>query len=103
MGQILRTKTMPSGKIIIYLELTTNEALNLKNHAKKVRIFSENLCIHEAKVMSRGMNHEAKSVTVPLSLKSKCNPKLTEIAYQKIETDTKIFYIATATKDPLAN
>ena len=103
MGQILRTKSLPSGKVIFYLELTTKEAQNLKNHAKKIRIFSENLCTHEARVISKGVNHEAKSVAIPLSLKSRFNPKLTEIAYQKIETDTKIFYIATAKKDPLTN
>ncbi len=103
MGQILRTKTMPSGKVIFYLELTTTEAQSLKNHGKKIRIFSENLCTHEARVVSKGVNHETKSVVIPLSLKSRLNPKLTEIAYQKIETETKIFYIATAKKDPLAN
>ena len=103
MGQILRTKTMPSGKVIFYLKLTIKEAQNLKNHAKKIHIFSENLCTHKAKVISKGVNHETKSVAVPLSLKSRFNPKLTEIAYQKIETDTKIFYIATAKKDPLTD
>ena len=103
MGQILRTKTMPSGKVIIYLELTIKEAQNLKNHAKRICIFSENLCTHEAKVISKGNKHEVKSVAIPLSLKSRSNPKLTEIAYQKIETNKKIFYIATAKKDPLAS
>lgn len=103
MGQILKTKITSSGKVIFYLELTTKEAQNLKNHAKKIRIFSENLCTHEAKIISKGVNHEAKSVVIPLSLKSRLNPKLTEIAYQKIETDKKTFYIATAKKDPLAN
>ena len=36
MGQILKTKIMPSGKIVLHLELTTEEAKNLKNHAKKI-------------------------------------------------------------------
>ncbi len=103
MGEILRSKTTPSGKVILYLELTIKEAQSLKNHAKRIRVFSENLCVHEAKIISKGVNHEAKSVAIPLSLKSRFNPKLTEIAYQKIETDKKTFYIATAKKDPLAN
>ena len=103
MGQILKSKTTPSGKVVLYLELTIEEAKNLKNHAKKIRIFSENLCSHKAKVISRGAKHGAKSVEIPLSLKSRFNPRLTEIAYQKIETGKKIFYIATAKKDPLAN
>jgi hypothetical protein len=103
MGQILRTKTLPSGKIIFYLELTMQETRELKNHAKKIHLFSENLCVHEAKIISRGVKHGAKSVAIPLSLKSRFNPKLTEMAYQKIETDKKIFYIATAKKDPLSS
>jgi len=103
MGQILRTKTMPSGKVIFYIELTTEEAQNLKNHAKKIHLFSENLCTHEARIISKGIRHENKSVAIPLSLRSRFNPKITEIAYQKIEVGTKIFYIATAKKDPLTN
>ncbi len=103
MGQILKTKIMPSGKIVFHLELTTEEAKNLKNHAKKIHLFSENLCTHDAKIISRGVNYEAKSVAIPLSLKSRTNSKITEIAYQKIETNTKIFYIATAKKDPLTD
>ena len=103
MGQILKTKTTPSGKVILYLELTIKEAQTLKSHTKKVRVFSENLCTHNAKIISKGVNHEAKSVAIPLSLRSRFNPRLTEIAYQKIETDRKIFYIATAKKDLLTN
>lgn len=102
MAQILKTKNMPSGKVILHLELTREEAQRLKNHAKKIHLFSENLCLHEAKLMQRGANHSAKSVEIPLSLKSRSNPKITEISYQKIETDKKVFYIATAKKDPLS-
>ena len=101
MGQILRSKIMPSGKVLFQVELTPEEAKNLRNHAKKIHLFSENLCSHEAKVISRGAKHGAKSIIIPLSLKSRTNPKITEISYQKIETNKKIFYIATAKKDPL--
>jgi len=103
MGQILKTKIMPSNKIHIYLELSPEEAQNLKNHAKKIHIFSENLCTHQTKIIQRGAKMGAKYVSVPLSLKSRKRPKLSEILYQKIETKTKTFYIATAKKDPLYN
>ena len=103
MGQILRTKTLPSGKVMFYLELTRQEAQGLKNHAKKIHLFSENLCTHEAKVISKGVKYETKSAIIPLSLRSRFNPKITEIAYQKISTEKKTFYIATAKKDPLSS
>ena len=99
MGQILKTKTMPSGKVVIHLELSLKEAKELKNHARKIHLFSENLCTHETKVIGKGIKYGVKSVAIPLSLRSRFNPKLTEVSYQKIETNTKIFYIATGKKD----
>ena len=101
MGQILKTKNSQHGKIIFHLELTLKEAQHLGNHSKKICLFSENLCIHEAEIMGRGAKHGAKSVKIPLSLKTRKSSKFSEIAYQKIETDSKIFYIAVAKKDPL--
>lgn len=103
MGQILKSKTSQNGKVILQLKLSLKEAQNLKNHSKKIYLFSENLCIHEAEVIERGAKHGAKSVKIPLSLKTRKNPKFSEISYQKIETDSKIFYIAVVKKDPLSN
>ena len=101
MGKILRTKTLPHGKVVVNLELTSKEALQLENHAKKIHLFSENLCLHEASVIEKGVNRGSKSVIIPLSLKSRKRVRFSEVAYQKIETDSKIFYIATAKKDIL--
>lgn len=101
MGQILRTKTLPHGKVVIDLELSFDEALQLKNHAKKIHLFSENLCCHKACVVEKGVNLGSKSVLIPLSLKSRSKINFSEVAYQKLETDSKIFYIAVAKKDLL--
>lgn len=103
MGQILRTKTSPYGKVIVNLELTSSEALQLKNHAKKIHLFSENLCLHEAVVVEKGVNLGSKFVLIPLSLKSRKKVRFSEVTYQKIETESKVFYIATAKKDVLLN
>lgn len=103
MGQILKTKTSQHGKIIFHLKLTLKEAQYLKNHSKNIHLFSENLCIHEAEIVEKGVKYGVKSVKIPLSLKTKKNSKFSEIAYQKIETDSKIFYIAVVKKDPLFN
>jgi len=103
MGQILKTKTLPSGKVIFHLELTTEEAQKLKNHTKRIHCFSENLCTHDAKVVGKGVKYGVKSVVIPLSLRSRFNAKLTKLSYQKVETDARTFYLITGEKDPLAN
>ena len=101
MGQILRTKTLPHGKVIVNLELSLDEVLQLKNHTKKVHLFSENLFLHEAAVVEKGVNFGSKSVGIPLSLKSRRKSKFSEVTYQRIDVGKKIFYIAVAKKDPL--
>ncbi|MCK4650161.1 hypothetical protein KAT36_02920 [Candidatus Pacearchaeota archaeon] len=98
MGQILETKIISPNKIHIFLELTSKEAQTLKNHAKKIHIFSENLCTHETEIIQRGAKMGTQYVLIPLSLKSRNKPRLSEILYQKIETKTKTFYIAIAKK-----
>lgn len=103
MGQILKTKTLPHGKVLVSLELSYPEAIQLKNHTKKVHLFSENLFLHDASVIGKGAKFGAKSVTIPLGLKSRKKQKYSDIMYQKVEVDKKTFYIAVATKDPLSD
>ena len=94
MGRIIKRKNLPSNKTIIHLELTKKEAQELKGHYKKIHLFSEDLCLHDTKLIERGTNNSAKYVLIPLILKERKHPRLSEIRYQKIETDSKIFYIA---------
>ena len=103
MGQILKTKTLPHGKVLVHLELSIPEVLQLKNHTKKVHLFSENLCLHDSTVVEKGVSKGVKTVVVPLSLRSRKRYNFSEISYQKVESDSKIFYIAIAKKDPLNN
>lgn len=103
MGQIIRTKTSPDGKIIFHIELTGEEAMSLKNHSKRIHMFSENLCAHDANVIERGAKMGAKYVSIPLSLKSRKKAKFSEVTYQRIKSGSKIFYIAVAKKDPLSD
>lgn len=103
MGQVLRTKTSLDGKIIFYIELNGEEARSLKNHSKRVYLFSENLCNHDAAIIERGAKMGAKYVSIPLSLKSRKKTKFSEVAYQKIKSGSRVFYIAVAKKDPLSD
>ncbi len=99
-GEVLKTKTR-SDKIIYKIELTEDEARQLKNHMTKVHMFSENLCNHDSRIIKRGAKGGAKYFTIPLSLKSRRRKKFSNVSYQKIETKDKIFFICVVDKDPL--
>ena len=70
MGEIINTKTS-SDKIIYKIKLDEEEALQLKNHMKKVHVFSGDLCDKDTKIIERGNKGGAKYFTIPLSLKSR--------------------------------
>ena len=99
MGQIIDIKNLPHKKSIINLELTPKEAQKLKGHSKKIHLFSGDLCIYNTKVIERGTKKSAKYVSIPLVLKERKHSKILEVEYQKIETNSKTFYIAIAKKD----
>jgi len=100
MGEILKTKTR-SEKILYKIELTENEARQLKNHVTKVHMFSANLCNHDSNIIERGAKGGAKYFTIPLSLKSRKKKRYGKVSYQKIETEDKIFFICVVDKDLL--
>ena len=88
MGEIVKTKNF-SDKTIYKIELTEEEARQLKNHVKNIHLFSAGLCNH------------AKYFTIPLSLKSRKRKRYSKVSYQKIETEDKVFFLCTVNKDPL--
>ena len=99
MGDVINTKTS-SDKIIYKIELTEEEARQLKNHVTNIHIFSENLCNHDSKLIERGVKKGAKYFVIPLSLKSR-KKKYSKVSYQKLEAENKVFYICVVEKDPL--
>lgn len=100
MGKVLNTKA--SGNKIVYtVELSENEALQLRNHMKRVYLFCADLCTELARVIEKGYNRSAKYFAIPFGLKSRKRQKFGEISYQKIETPEKVFFICIAEKDVL--
>jgi len=100
MGEIINTKTS-SDKIIYKIELNEEEALQLKNHMKKIHMFSGNLCNNDTRIIERGNKGGAKYFVIPLSLKSRKKKRYSKVSYQKIEIEDKVFYICVVGKDPL--
>ncbi len=100
MGEIIKTKT--SGDKIIYkIELSEEEAMQLKNHVKGVHMFSANLCDNDTNIIERGAKGGAKYFIIPLSLKSRKKKRYHKVSYQKIEFEDKIFFVYVVDKDPL--
>lgn len=99
MGKIIKTKNISPSKSIIHLELTKKEAQKLKGHCKKIHLFSEDLCLHYAKIIERGAKKSAKYVSIPSILRERKHTRPLQANYQKVETDSKIFYIAVAKKE----
>jgi len=99
MGEVINTK-ISSDKIIYRIELSEEEARQLKNHVTNVHIFSDNLCNHDSRIIERGVKGGAKYFVIPLSLKSR-KKRYSKVSYQKIETEDKVFYICVVEKDPL--
>ena len=100
MGEIIKTKVI-GDKIIYKIELTEEEALQLRNHVTRVHVFSSDLCDHDSRMIERGAKNSAKYFVIPLSLKSRKRKRYINVSYQKIEVEDKIFFICVADKDPL--
>lgn len=98
MGEIIDKKG-DSTKVIYKISLSQKEAKQVKNHMKKIHLFSGDLCYNRTKLIQRGNNGGAKYFIVPLSLKSRKKLKYSKVNYQKIEHNEKIYYICTAIKN----
>ncbi|MCH7850107.1 MAG: hypothetical protein IH845_00505 [Nanoarchaeota archaeon] len=90
-------------KIIYKIELSEEEALQLKNHITNVHLFVEDLCDSNVKLIERGAKKGAKYFIIPLNLRSRKKKRYSSISYQKIETGDKTFFICVVHKDPLFN
>ena len=100
MGNVIKTKTF-SDKIVYKIELTEEEALQLKNHVTNVHMFVADLCKCETKIIERGAKRGAKYFAIPLNLKSRKKKRYSKVSYQKIETEDKVYFICIVDKDPL--
>ena len=98
MGEIIE-KRGNTTRVIYKISLSTEEAKQIKNHMKNIRLFSGDLCDSHTRLIQRGNNGGAKYFIVPLSLKSRKRGKYSKVNYQKIEHDEKIYYICTAIKN----
>lgn len=92
MGSIISSKTTKDGNIIFEVKMDYEEALQLKGHVKNVHLFTENVADTRTNLSGRGKNEATKYFLIPKELRK--NIKLTDkVRCQKLETDSKIFFI----------
>ena len=97
MGEIISQKVRDDGKVVVEVCLDYEEALQLKGHMDKVHIFSEHISDIDTNMSQRGKNEATKYFLIPKQLRKEL--KFTEnITCQKIEGDSRVFFIYSADK-----
>ena len=97
MGSVLSSKRRPDGKIVAEVLMDYEEYLELKGHINNIYMFSEEISDADARISLRGKNEATKYFLIPKSLRRSLvfNSKVT---CQKIENNTKVFFIYTVDK-----
>ncbi|MFW5886579.1 MAG: hypothetical protein ACOCUL_02365 [Bacteroidota bacterium] len=92
MGSIISTKTTKNGNIVFEVKMEYDEALQLKGHVQNVHLFTENVADTRTNLSGRGKNEATKYFLIPKELRK--DIKLTDkVRCQKLETDSKIFFV----------
>jgi hypothetical protein len=99
MGTILSFKVLPDNQIKFKIALDENEALALKGSVRNIHIFTHELCITESKIIEKGKGGVTKYFLIPPKLRKRSKIKVDKISCNKIETDTKLFFIYTIDKE----
>jgi len=100
MGHIIKSKVYNNG-IIYRMILDPYEASSLKNAVKNINIFCADLCENSAKMIQRGKKGTSKFFEIPFHLRCRRKKNMKNICYQKLETDSKIFFMYVINKDAL--
>lgn len=92
MGSIISSKMIKDGKVVYEIMMDYEESLQLQGHVKNVHIFSEDVADIKTNLSGRGKNEATKYFLIPRELRK--NIKLTDkVKCQKIETDSKLFFV----------
>lgn len=92
MGEILSIKEEGEKKIV-KIKTNLEELCQLRNHFKKIHVFSNECFCGRTKIMRRGNNGGTKYFGIPLILKSRRKRKFKKISYQKISIKNKTYYV----------
>lgn len=92
MADVLSVKNHRDGSILIELEASYDEFLNLKGAVDKIRIFSEDSADIITRLTQRGSKEATKYFLVPKELRENLNLN-GEVRCQRLELDENLFFI----------
>lgn len=98
MGKILDSKSCGEKRVCDVL-VDSEESKSLKGHMEGVCFFSEKACRHKSEILRRGHKNGATYLRIPPPLKSKKNKNYYAIHSQKIEKESKVYYIFSLRKE----
>jgi len=99
MGEIISSKVLPNNNFLYRVLLEVNEALALKNGFRNVCLFCPELCEKEARIIERGRERSTKYFEIPFNLRFRKKKIYEKISYQKLENNSKVFYIYVINKN----
>ncbi len=92
MGSIIGIRTTKDDKVIVEVEMSYEESLQLKGHIKNIHILSEDAAEIKTNLSQRGTNEATKYFLIPRELRDNLNFN-EKVKCQRIETDTKILFV----------
>lgn len=97
MGDIINSKVIENGKVLITLSLDYEEALQLKGHLTNIFLFSEHNAELKTNIAARGKNEATKYFLIPKEFRRDFQfPN--EVACQRVDTKTKSIFVYVADK-----
>lgn len=92
MGSIVGIKATKDEKIIVEVEMTYEESLQLKGHIKNIYLFSEDAAEIKTNLSQRGTNEATKYFLIPRELRDNLNFG-EKVKCQRIETNSKLIFV----------
>ena len=93
MGMVTSSKLLDNGKMLLRISLEESEVIALKNHVRNVHVFAGDLCNNEVNLIRKGKSGVTKYFGIPFSLRTKNQKHAGEGSCQKLETDSKVFFV----------
>ncbi len=97
MGKISSLKTVSEDKVVVTLELSSNETVWLKGNLDKMHLFSESNLEYETRLVQRGKKESTKYFLMPKEFRKGILPS-SSIQCNRIETKTKYIFVFAVNK-----
>jgi len=92
MGSIVGIKTTKDDKVVVEIEMSYDESLQLRGHTKNIHLFSEDAAEIKTNLSQRGTNEATKYFLIPRELRE--NLKFDEkVKCQRVETGQRIVFV----------